>query len=120
MSLYTISLDHIRMFAYHGIHKEEKIAGGEFDINMKVVYRAEGEVHTIEQTVDYTALFALVKEMMQDPTPLLETVCWKIGIETKRRFPQVVEINISISKVNPPVGNFQGQLKVSWHKQFES
>jgi 7,8-dihydroneopterin aldolase/epimerase/oxygenase len=120
MSLFTISLDHIRMFAFHGIHKEERIAGGEFDIDMQVVYRAEGEIISIDQTVDYTALYSLVKEIMKEPTPLLETVCLKIGTRAKTLFPKITEINISISKVNPPVGNFQGQLKVSWHKQFES
>ena len=120
MSVFTISLDHIRMFAFHGIHKEERIAGGEFDIDMQVAYKAEGEIQSIDQTVDYTALYALVKEIMKEPTPLLETVCWKIGTQAKLLFPQITEINISISKLNPPVGNFQGQLKVSWHKQFES
>ena len=120
MSLYTISLDQIRMYAFHGIHNEERIAGGEFEINVKVVYQAEGEIRSIEETIDYTALYALVKEIMQEPTPLLETVCWKIGTAAKDRFPLITEINISISKLNPPVGNFQGQLKVSWHKHFES
>lgn len=120
MSLFTISLDHIRMFAFHGIHQEERMAGGEFGIDVRVVYRADDEVRSLDQTIDYTALYALVKEIMQEPTPLLETVCWKIGAAAKARFPRISEINISISKLNPPVGNFQGQLKVSWQKQFES
>lgn len=120
MSEFTISLDHIRIFAFHGIYEEERIAGAEFEIDVQVAYQADTEVRSIEETIDYTALYALVKQIMEEPTPLLETVCWKIGTAAKDRFPAITEINISISKLNPPVGNFQGQLKVSWHKQFES
>ena len=118
MSSYTISLEHIRLFGYHGIHPEETLAGGEFDVDMQVRFSQDNKITQLHETVDYTVIYTIVREIMHQPTPLLETLCWEIGTAVKDRFQDLSEINITISKINPPVGNFQGQLKVSWHKQY--
>lgn len=118
MTTYTISLDQVRIFAHHGIHPEEKLAGGLFELCLQASYQSNEKINQLDDTLDYTAILGLVKDRMKIPTPLLESLCWDIGHSIKEQFPQVIEINITISKINPPVANFQGQLKVSWHKQF--
>lgn len=118
MTTYTISLEQVRIFAHHGIHPEETLAGGLFELSLQACYQTDKKIDTLQDTLDYTAILGLVKDRMKTPTPLLESLCWDIGHRIKEQFPQVNEINITISKINPPVANFQGQLKVSWHKQF--
>jgi dihydroneopterin aldolase len=119
MTTLRVSLDKLRLYGYHGIHKEEKIAGTEFEISMNICYHAHEPINTLEQTVDYTVLYNIIRETMRIPYPLLETMAGTIAEKVKVRFPQITEINITISKINPPVVNFRGELGVTLHMTFE-
>ncbi len=113
-----ISLGHIKLFGYHGIHAEERICGAEFEVNMDVLFDPEHVIREIHETIDYTVLYNIVRERMKIPAELLETLVQDISSEVKERFTQVVQINITISKINPPLVNFRGQLSVSMNNDF--
>ena len=119
MTTIRVSLHKLRLFGYHGIHPEEKIAGTEFEITMQVSYQTNETISEIGQTVDYTAVYDIIRKTMLIPFPLLETMGTAIASEVKSRFSQVNEINITISKINPPVVNFRGELGVTVHMIFE-
>ena len=71
----VIELQKIRLFGFHGLDAGEDIIGGEFEVNLRVSYVPAGPVvHTINETLDYTALLELVKQRMKRPTHLLETL----------------------------------------------
>ena len=113
-----ISLCQIKLFGYHGIHDEEKVAGAEFEVNMDVYFDPGEKIREIQQTIDYTILYGIIKERMNTPAELLESLAQDISSEVKERFPQVTQINITISKINPPLVNFRGQLSVSLINDF--
>ena len=119
MTTVRVSLDKLRLFGFHGIHKEERIAGTEFEISMYICYKANELINKLDQTVDYTVLYNIIRETMVIPFPLLETMGGTIADRVKTRFPQITEINITISKINPPVVNFRGELGVTLHMTFE-
>jgi len=108
-----ISLSQIRLYAFHGIHPEEKATGAEFELNMDVFFDPVNSISEIDQTIDYTVLYGIIRERMKVPADLLESVVQDIEAEVKKRFPQVRQINITISKINPPLVNFRGRLSVS-------
>ena len=63
-----ILLEKIRLYGYHGLHTGEEILGGEFEVNLTVHYSpVELPVQNLSDTVDYTALYELVKTRMQKP-----------------------------------------------------
>lgn len=110
-----INLKHLRFFAYHGVYEEEKLLGGEFEVNVSVTYTATNTpVTSINETLDYTALYDLVKQRMATPSPLLETVAGDIGREIFAKFPASEEVTISIDKLHPPIKNFEGSVGVSY------
>ena len=119
MNTIRVSLSKLRLFGYHGIHPEEKIAGTEFEISMDICYTSDDLVTSLEQTVDYTDLYSIIRETMKVPFPLLETMGTAIANEVKTKYDQVKEINITISKINAPVVNFRGELGVTIHMTFE-
>lgn len=113
MSLIRISLDKIRMFGYHGLHAEERSAGAEYGISMEIFFNADTKITKLDETVDYVKVHDIIRSEMSHPRPLLETVGQEIANRVKEAFPGVAEINITISKINPPLTNFRGELGVS-------
>jgi dihydroneopterin aldolase len=115
----TVQLQNLLFNAYHGIHEEEKILGNEYEVNASLEFHETAEVIThIDETISYVAIYDLIKERMNIPTPLLETVVMEIGNEIHTRYPLLKLINISIKKMHPPIEGMQGSAGVIWHKQF--
>jgi 7,8-dihydroneopterin aldolase/epimerase/oxygenase len=114
-----INIRHFRCRARHGIFPEEKILGGEFEVNLDVSFEEKGKIHSIEQSISYTHLQEIIKTYMSSPQPLLETVCQQISDQIKADHPFVSEINISLCKLAPPIINFQGEVGVTYLKKFD-
>lgn len=111
-----IRLDKIRLYGYHGLHRGEEILGGEFEINLSVQYLpATVPIYHINETVDYSALYNLVKARMEKPALLLETLATEIAEEILAKFSLVDEVNISIHKIHPPIPNFKGSVVVAYN-----
>ncbi|MEZ5046248.1 MAG: dihydroneopterin aldolase [Chitinophagaceae bacterium] len=98
-----IALHNLSLFAYHGIHPEERILGAWYIINIKVGI-ADKEIKTIADTIDYAALLNMTKERFANPTPLLETIVWDLYQLFLNRFKLMEYVFISIQKKNPPLG----------------
>lgn len=106
-------------FSYHGVHEEEKKIGGEFEVNVEVLY--EEPVSVIEhlsQTIDYTLIYKIVEARMNKPTPLLETIATGLAAEIKNTFAVTKEITIRIKKINPPIVSFRGSVEVEFNKKY--
>jgi dihydroneopterin aldolase len=115
----TIRLVNLQFKAFHGIHEEEKILGNHYIIDAAVEIQEEPKViHSINKTVNYEDMYNIIRERMNVPTPLLETIIMDIGNEFHREFPEIRTINISIRKMNPPVEGMQGEAGVSWRREF--
>src|SRR5215471_8531397 len=100
----TIELSGLRFHAYHGLYHEEKKLGGDFEVNVTVIHQPlKIPILHINETIDYTAVYTLVKEIMQHAQPLLETVATKIAAEILTRFSHAEEVFVSITKLNPPI-----------------
>jgi dihydroneopterin aldolase len=109
----TIELTELVFYAYHGLYEEEKKLGASFEVNAAIQYLpAKLPVETIDETVDYTQIFALIKSKMQQPTELLETLVSKMAAEILSTFSQVLQVDISVKKLNPPIIAFKGHIAV--------
>ena len=111
----TIELSKLRFHAYHGLYHEEKKLGGDFEVNVTVIHQpVKIPVLHINETIDYTAVYNLVKEIMQRAQPLLETVATMIAAEILKRFSHAEEAIVSITKLNPPMLAFEGRVGVKY------
>ncbi|HRN56844.1 MAG TPA: dihydroneopterin aldolase [Agriterribacter sp.] len=114
-----ISLHNLKFHAFHGLYKEESATGNDFEVNLDVYFNEPVEMITqLQDTINYAVLYQLVKNRMSIPEPLLETVAMDIAHQVKEQFPAVREINVSVSKINPPLLNFQGETSVTYHKPY--
>ena len=58
----------------------------------------------LQGTVNYETLFKIVKEEMDQPSKLLETVAEKIARDVLQKIPEALSVELKISKLNPPIG----------------
>ena len=75
MGEFTIELRNLEFYSFHGLYDEEKKVGGEFVVDAFAKFPAEDHIlASIKETVNYAALFAIIKEEMAQPRELLETI----------------------------------------------
>ncbi|MEI9943155.1 MAG: dihydroneopterin aldolase [Chitinophagaceae bacterium] len=118
-NLLTISLNNVRFRAYHGLHPEERQKGNDFVVNMQVSYESNsGIIASLEDTIDYAALFNIMNEQMQQPVDLLETLVQTIAYAVHEKFSHVKEITVSVEKLNPPIDKFSGSATVSYKAKY--
>lgn len=103
----SVSLDNLDFYAYHGVLEQERTVGGEFSVSIRLkVASAERAVFDDELagTVDYGAVYELLRREMEQPSALLEHVAGRMLSAVFTRFPAVEEAEVSIRKKNPPIG----------------
>ncbi len=111
----TIELSKLRFHAFHGLYEEEKKLGGDFEVNVTVIHYPENiPVLHLKDTIDYSSVYELIKEIMVQPEPLLETVATIIATEILRKFSQAEEVSVEIAKLNPPIIAFEGRAAIRY------
>lgn len=114
----TIHLHSLIFHSFHGLFKEEKILGNDFEVNVDISFEALAIITRLQQSVDYVSLHAIIKDVMDEPTQLLETVVQLLAEKIYLFDSRIKSVTIKIKKLNPPIGNFQGSVGVSYSKVF--
>ncbi len=102
-----ITLNSVRLYAYHGVMEQERRVGGDYEVTLAVTLPDDAralEYDELDGTVNYAALYDIVCREMEVPAALLEHVAWRIGKAVRTAFPQVQQTTVSITKVTPPLG----------------
>lgn len=101
-----IYLEGAKYFAHHGVDPQETVVGAYFtvDLKLKTDFSHAAQTDDLTGTISYADVHAAIKEEMKTPSRLLEHVCERIGKRLFHDFPNIEEINIRLSKENPPMG----------------
>ncbi len=106
----TISIEGMTFHAFHGCLPEEKVTGNTFVVDLYIeadTSKAE-ETDNLEDTVNYSDAYEIVRKEMEIPSKLLETVARRILISLQKNIPTIEAANVKVSKLNPPLG---GEVK---------
>ncbi|WP_194766421.1 dihydroneopterin aldolase [Tamlana sp. I1] len=101
-----ITVENIRIFAHHGCLKEETTIGSDYRVDLEI----EADLQTsalsdkLNDTVDYVFLNRIIKEEMNKPSQLLETVAKRILTRIFNEDKLVNKATVWVSKLNPPIG----------------
>ena len=101
-----IKVENIRIFAYHGCLKEETKIGSDYrvDLEVKADLQTSAKTDKLDNTVDYVFLNRIIKEEMEIPSYLLETVAKRILNRIFNEDKLVKKATVWVSKLNPPIG----------------
>jgi 7,8-dihydroneopterin aldolase/epimerase/oxygenase len=101
-----IILEGLEFHAYHGVYPHERESGNWFEVDIAVEtdFRSGAETDELAGTVNYETIFRLIKEEMEKPSKLLETVAKNVIDSLFRNLPQITRADLKLSKLNPPIG----------------
>jgi dihydroneopterin aldolase len=101
-----ILLEKMRFYAYHGFYIEEQRIGNNFVVDLKIVLPFGDAVKTdqLSDTLNYEAVYLLVKEQMMIPSKLLEHLADRILNKLMETFVSIQALEIRLSKLSPPLG----------------
>lgn len=113
MANYQVSIDDIRLFAFHGLYPEERILGNWYTLDVLVESESQPNFSDdIANTIDYSQIYAICKQVMANPVDLLETVAETIAQQIRAELMEEVAVLVQISKENPPMGVSAGRSTV--------
>ena len=101
-----IILREVRFHAYHGVMPQERKVGGDFTVSLRVGVDLSlpAESDDVADTLNYATLYEVVKQQMEIPSQLLEHVAGRVGKAVMDTFPQVTGVDVTLTKLNPPMG----------------
>ena len=110
-----IELSNLQFHGFHGVYEEENKAGGDYEVELTVYLepRKIPDRH-LDETIDYTRLYQVVKQHMEQPTPLLETLTTEIAQEILSTYQKAEEVCVKIKKLNPPIPFFNGHVSAEY------
>jgi dihydroneopterin aldolase len=100
-----IQLEGMVFYGYHGVNPEEQALGQRFVVDLEVErdLRAAGLSDDLRDTVNYSHLFRLVKEIMEGPShKLLESLAEDIAQRVLDGF-DVDSVRVRVKKPHAPM-----------------
>lgn len=103
--MHTINLRGIRLHANHGCLEEEALTGGNYIVNVQLKYdfSAAAATDDLNETIDYCAVYEIVKAEMAIRSKLIEHVAERIAKRVKTEFTNLKGLNVEVIKLNPPI-----------------
>ncbi len=101
-----VALEGLEFHAYHGVYPQERSSGNKFEVDVMVEteFQETAFQDDLSGTINYEDLYTLVKKEMEKPSKLLESVGHAIAEKVLQRFVSAINVEVKISKFNPPIG----------------
>ncbi len=100
--------------AFHGLYEEEQKNGNKFVVNVDIEMDNDGMITDLQQTVDYSEVFQIIRQRMLHATPLLETIVQDLSQAIHLLDKKISSVSITIKKLSPPIENFVGEVGVTY------
>lgn len=99
-----IIIKNLKIFAYHGVHQEEKINGQNFYIDAVCKVIGNSEIDNIENTVSYSEIIKNIKRsMLSQSFDLIETAADYTCKKLIENFNKISEIELILKKPEAPI-----------------
>ncbi|MEL7532205.1 MAG: dihydroneopterin aldolase, partial [Bacteroidota bacterium] len=99
----TIAVEGIEVFGYHGVYDQERQDGNNFivDVYLKSDIFRSAYTDQLADTLDYQQVYEIVLAEMKTPAKLLEHLAYRIARQISNSFPDILALQIKVSKLNP-------------------
>ncbi|MEG1622663.1 MAG: dihydroneopterin aldolase [Alistipes sp.] len=107
---YHINLSQMEFRAYHGCYDLEQKVGNRFHVDLEITAELGqlAEEDNVELAVNYLRVYEVTKEQMSRTQRTIERVSMNVIDAIYARFPQVIRVKCTVSKLAPPLG---GKIK---------
>ncbi len=114
-----IILENMEFHAFHGCLEHEKTLGNTFIVSLSLELNTDlaGQTDNLEHTLNYQLVYDVVKREMEIPSKLIEHVGQRILDSVSTEFPQIKEVRVRLSKLNPPLGGKVDRVTIKLEKK---
>ena len=113
-----VTLKNLRFFAFHGVFPEEKKAGNNYLVDLSVHLPDTDLISDLNDTINYETLYQIVKNEMNKPRDLMDTLAAEIAAVVYHHDNKVKRVEISITKQQPPISGYSGSAGITLIKEF--
>ena len=115
----TVKVENLKIYAFHGCMKEEKVIGGDYVVNICATCSVGKKAFEDEicGTVDYEVLARIAKREMSVRSKLLEAVVNRIITCCFDEISVLNQISVTVSKLSPPINADVDSVSVSIDKK---
>ena len=101
-----IEINDMQFYAHHGCYDLEQKVGTYFTVSLRLKYDATEaiEADDVTKAVNYLSVYQTIKKEMEKPSHLIEHVAQRIKTTVLKEYPQIVEAEVKLCKLNPPLG----------------
>lgn len=101
-----IEIEDMEFYAFHGHFREEQLVGNRFLVSVafEVDTQKAQQSDELSDTVNYVAVYQIIKQQMAIKTKLLERLAQRIVDAIYVEFPFLASVRLKVSKMNPPIG----------------
>ncbi len=111
-----IFMRNMLFYGYHGVLAEEKTLGQMFsvDVCLGLDLSHAGKTDDLDDTVSYAEVYQIIKDIVEKESyNLLETLAENIVHSVFNEYDRILEIEVKVSKKNPPVDGLMDCCGVS-------
>lgn len=98
-----IVLEGMQFHAFHGVHAEERLMGGKYQVDVYLNYPFEGNADQLDRTANYETVYRLVAQRMEVPVQLIEHLA-ELMLADLQQALAAAQVKVRVSKFQPPVG----------------
>ena len=102
-----ISVNGLRIQAFHGVTEQERVVGNDFVVSVSIDVPMSDKAmksDSLDDTINYAELIHIIKKEMAKPSSLIEHVAGRIRKEIESHWPDiVVGGTVTVEKLAPPV-----------------
>lgn len=114
-----VEINSMRVRGHHGVYPQERAVGNEFEVTAHLEYSAHDAMtdDDIGSALNYAEVCDVIREVMSEPSALLENVCGRLRTAVMERFPSVRGGMVRVAKLTPPISGLQVQsvaVTLSW------
>jgi len=109
-------------YGYHGLHEAERTLGQRFaiDVNVSSDHELDNKVKSLHDTIDYTQIFEVVKEHVENyKYRLLEKLANEIISAILNDFILVQKVSLKIRKIAVPINGTLDYVELEMQRERE-
>ncbi len=110
--MFTVQLDTIRLWVPVGLYRQEAVLKNE--IAVQIAVRVPGVSLGSLPFIDYAQIYEVVRACCTEQTGLLEQLLVAMHNGITALYPGTL-VNVSVSKLHPPLEGNVGAATVSWN-----
>jgi dihydroneopterin aldolase len=107
-------LENMEFYAFHGHYSEEQTIGGRFSVDLVIDTNLSkaSETDLLDDAVDYSRVYELVRKEMEQPSRLLEHLASRIIRAVYTASDHITSVTVRVSKLNPAIGGQMSKFTV--------